>query len=226
MCANDNYLVTGSQDTKVKFWDQRANQCVATFREHSDVVNSVRLSPDGKWVASGSKDGTLKIWDVTANKVLASFRQINDAAVSCIEFNPQSKALANGSADRTVKYWDLECMQPINVTKADSSTISHLFYGQTDCDHLYAASAQNIKLWNIESNTLLDNLIVPRTGTIADFKISNQFCLLSSIQANTLSVYYYAVDKLNFDESVDTVPVSSSAQVEEPSFDVPMRKAP
>jgi len=38
---------------------------------------------------------------------------------------------------------------------------------------------------------------------------------LSSIQANTLSVYYYAVDKLNFDESVDTVPVSSSDMVKE-----------
>ena len=88
MCANDNYLVTGSQDTKVKFWDQRTNSCVATFREHSGKINSVRMSPDSKWVASGSDDGTLKIWDVTANKVLANFTQMNNAACTCIEFNP------------------------------------------------------------------------------------------------------------------------------------------
>jgi katanin p80 WD40 repeat-containing subunit B1 len=209
MCSNDNYLVTGSQDTKVKFWDQRANQCVATFREHTGTVNSVRLSPDGKWVASGSADGTLKIWDVTANKVLANFTQINNAAVSCVEYNPQSKALANGSADRTVKYWDLEAFQNINVTKPDVSTISHLFYSHNNPDHLYSASADNIKLWNIETNVLLDCLSVP-PKTVADFKVSSQFILLSSIHDNTLSVYYTSLEKLNFDESIDTVPTSSN----------------
>ena len=74
MCTNDNVLVTGSLDTKVKFWDLRSNTCQATFREHSDKITSVRLSPDGKWVASGSEDGRLKIWDVTANKILADFK--------------------------------------------------------------------------------------------------------------------------------------------------------
>lgn len=130
------------------------------------------MSPDSKWVASGSDDGTLKIWDVTANKVLANFSQINNAACTCIEFNPQSKALANGSADRTVKYWDLECMQNINVTKPDISSISHMFYSGTNADHLYAASADHIKLWNIENNVLLDCLSVP-PKTIADFKVSS-----------------------------------------------------
>jgi len=37
--------------------------------------------------------------------------------------------------------------------------------------------------------------------------------LLSSIHENTLSVYYTALDKLNFDDQLDTVPTSSTDPV-------------
>ena len=36
-------------------------------------INSIKMSPDGKWVATGSADGSLRIWDVTADKVIANF---------------------------------------------------------------------------------------------------------------------------------------------------------
>lgn len=82
----DQYLCTGSQDNKIKLWDQRQVTCAATFREHKGAINTIRMSPDGKWVASGSADGTLKIWDITADKVLANFE--HPASVNCLEFNP------------------------------------------------------------------------------------------------------------------------------------------
>ena len=46
---------------------------MATFREHTGTINSIKMSPDGKWVATGSADGSLRIWDVTADKVIANF---------------------------------------------------------------------------------------------------------------------------------------------------------
>jgi WD40 repeat protein len=83
----DNYLCTGSTDTKIKLWDQRQVSCAATFREHKGAIHSIRMSPDGKWVASGSADGTLKIWDITADKVLANFEHPGHV-VTTLEFNP------------------------------------------------------------------------------------------------------------------------------------------
>jgi len=67
------HMVTGSQDTKVKLWDLRQKSNVATFREHTGAINTLGLSPDGRWVASGSADGSLKIWDIYENRVLANF---------------------------------------------------------------------------------------------------------------------------------------------------------
>ena len=45
--AGDNQggvtLVTGSEDTKVKVWDLRMkqNQCISTFKEHTNSISSV-----------------------------------------------------------------------------------------------------------------------------------------------------------------------------------------
>ena len=34
---------------------------------HSDFVNSVAFSPDGKTIVSGSRDQTIKVWDAGAS---------------------------------------------------------------------------------------------------------------------------------------------------------------
>ena len=92
--------------------------------------------------------------------------------MTCIQYNPLSLALANGSTDRTVKYWDLEKFENISATSQDSSAITHLaFDPDRSPDILFAASGENIKLWNIENNKLLDQLsIIPKQ--ISDLKVA------------------------------------------------------
>ncbi len=43
------------------------------FHGHTDTINSVRFSPDGKQIISGSMDNTLRLWDVASGKELKQF---------------------------------------------------------------------------------------------------------------------------------------------------------
>lgn len=100
-------------------------------------------------------------------------------------------------------------MENVSKTSCDSAGITHLAFSGENPDHLFACSADNIRLWNIETGQQLDFLGVP-PKPVADFKLSvtRRQIFLTTIQTNTLKVYFKSLDSINFDESVDTVPSS------------------
>lgn len=69
------YLVSGSYDNAVRWWDPTARINAPDYlgkelgsAMHDSVVTCVAYSPDGKRVVSGSWDQTVRIWDVSEPK--------------------------------------------------------------------------------------------------------------------------------------------------------------
>lgn len=99
------------------------------------------------------------------------------------------------------------------MTPIDSTAITNLTFCDDNSEFLFAASSENIKLWNIETNKLLDCLsIIPKT--ISDLKIANyeRFLLMSAISNNTISIWYSPLENINFDDTIDIIPSSDSVK--------------
>ncbi len=67
---------------------------------HSNIVNAVAYSPNGRILASASGDRTVKIWEVATGKVLRVLAG-HANGVNAVAFSPDGQTLASGSDDRT-----------------------------------------------------------------------------------------------------------------------------
>ncbi|HMJ46449.1 MAG TPA: WD40 repeat domain-containing protein, partial [Ferruginibacter sp.] len=47
-----------------RLWDVNSGKLIQTFTSHSNDVNDVAYSNDGKWIATASADNTVEIWKV------------------------------------------------------------------------------------------------------------------------------------------------------------------
>ena len=85
---------------------------------------------------------------------------------------------------------------------------------------LFAASSENVRLWNVETSKQLDCLSLP-PKTITDMKIAPEsgdsgLLLVSAIHSNVISMYFSHLSNINFDESIDMLPTNigtSSGQI-------------
>jgi len=98
-------LLARGSDKDVEIWDTSTWKAKTTLKGHTDYVNSVSWSPDGKRLASGSDDGTVKIWDVASGQNVASVNLID--VVLGVSWSPNGKYVAIASADHNVYVWDV-----------------------------------------------------------------------------------------------------------------------
>src|SRR5260221_890611 len=76
-----------------------------TYRGHSNLVNMVAWSPDGKHIASSSLDGTVQVWDAANGGQGYTYRG-HSSGVTGAAWSPDGKHIASSSLDGTVQVWD------------------------------------------------------------------------------------------------------------------------
>jgi len=69
------------------------NAMLQTLEGHTEPVNSVAFSPDGKQIVSGSWDRTVRRWDAATGQQLLPALEGHTEAVSSVAFSPDGKQI-------------------------------------------------------------------------------------------------------------------------------------
>lgn len=149
-------LVSGGDDGKVIVWDFARRERIATFTDHTDVVNALAFSPDGKWFASGSYDRTVIVWNAARLEkevVLSEHR----GRIGALGFSPDGRLLASGSTDSDVRtvLWEVGSWRKLRELPIGSEYCSMLFSHDGRELSLSAAAAPGKATWDVATGRSL-----------------------------------------------------------------------
>ena len=118
----DTSLVTSASDSQtIKLWNLQDNTST-TLTGHTDKVNSVTFSPDGKLLASGGNDRAIKIWDVQRKQNITTLKHTpsrsGPSQVNSVAFSPNGELLAS-SGYQSVILWNVDRWRKLTTLKHD-----------------------------------------------------------------------------------------------------------
>jgi WD40 repeat protein len=138
---------------ELKLWNPDTGEEILPLRGHTDSVNGVAFSPDGKYLASTGTDRTVRVWDALTGKELSTLKGHSEM-VLVVAFSPDGQYLASGGMDGAVKIWGAASGKEVVTLPGDSKCITSLAFDK-DSRHLASVGLdQTVKLWDLESRKL------------------------------------------------------------------------
>lgn len=154
------------------------------LRGHTDCVNSVNFSSNGKYLVSCSNDNTVRVWEVCSGRCIRTLKG-HEGPVYSASFSIDDKRIVSASADRTIRIWDAEtgsCKRIINGHQNVIKSVSLSFDGK----RILSSSWDNtIRLWDTETGCCL-RIINDQLSLFGNATFSPDSKLVVSIHYNDI----------------------------------------
>lgn len=160
--AND--LIAIARFVEVDILSGTTNKLIRTIKGLPGKVNSVRFSPDGKWLitASGTTGlfGQAAVWDVATGKKLQEFVGHRDVLYAA-QVSSDKKWLATGSYDQNIILWDVATGKQARQLSGHNGAIFDLVFSPDSTTLASASADSTVKVWQVTTGVRLDTLSQP-----------------------------------------------------------------
>ncbi|KAH7339342.1 WD40-repeat-containing domain protein, partial [Rhizoctonia solani] len=73
------------------------------LKGHTERVNSIQFSSDGRYIISGASDTAICMWDAQTGQPILGLVKWHTAPVLSVRFSPDSVQVVSGSEDKTIR---------------------------------------------------------------------------------------------------------------------------
>ena len=132
---------------------------------HSNTVNAITFSSDGRLLASVGKDGAAKLWDVSAQREIRTLKRKDE--LDSVAFSPDDKILATGGRDGAVVLWEVSTGREVRVLPGPARRINAVAFSPDGRTIASGSDYHTIKLWDPASGADVHTLTAHHGSVMA-----------------------------------------------------------
>ncbi|MTJ14090.1 protein kinase [Anabaena sp. UHCC 0187] len=172
----------------LKLWDVITGREIISLEGHSQSVNAVAITANGKILVSGSDDQTIKIWNLQTNQLIHTLKGHTDA-IHSLAISADNKTLVSGSDDQTIKIWDLTTGKLIRTLIGHKYWVRSVDISPDGVTLVSGSFDKTIKLWNINQEKPIRTLTTSSQTVIAVAFSPNGKILASASRNRTIKLW-------------------------------------
>uniref|UniRef100_H0X8M1 B box-type domain-containing protein n=1 Tax=Otolemur garnettii TaxID=30611 RepID=H0X8M1_OTOGA len=137
----ENFLVSGSYDLSIRYWDLKNGNCIRIFNGHQGTITCIDLYKNK--LVSGARDCQVKEWDLDTGKCLKTFKHKDPILATRINDTYIVSSCERG----IVKVWHVAMAQLVKTLSGHEGPVKCLFFDQW---HLLSGSSDGLVMaWSM-----------------------------------------------------------------------------
>ncbi|KAB0367684.1 hypothetical protein FD755_021008 [Muntiacus reevesi] len=141
LCEEENFLLSGSYDLSIRYWDLKSGACIRIFNGHQGTITCMDVYKNK--LASGAKDCQVKEWDIETGKCLKTFKHKDPILATRIN----DTYIVSSCEKGMVKVWHMAMAQLVKTLNGHEGAVKCLYFDQW---HLLSGSTDGLVMaWSM-----------------------------------------------------------------------------
>jgi WD40 repeat protein len=142
---------------QLQVWKTDDGTLLHNLEGHTDYIESIAYSPDGKILASGGADQTVRLWQMKDGHLLKTL-QGHENNVAKVVFSPDGRTLASSDWDHTIRLWRTGDGTTLYTLKGQNRIPYSITFSPDGSVLATGGTAGLVQLWDMHKGTLIGNL--------------------------------------------------------------------
>jgi len=158
LSADGRFGLSGGIDGTVRLWELDSGRCLRTLEGHTDRVDTVAFSADGRLALTNGNN--VRLWKLDSGRCLRTLEGHTQEvrSIRSIALSADGRGALSGGHDRTVRLWELDSGRCLCTLEGHTAEVESVALSGDGRLALSGSGDWTVRLWELDSGRCLRTL--------------------------------------------------------------------